>query len=28
MMGIPSHSVSGFPDGICRTGADGVFVGG
>jgi len=27
-MGIPSHSLDGFPDGIGRTGADGVSVGG
>ena len=26
--GIPSHSLEGFPDGIGRTGADGVSVGG
>src|SRR5260221_11800140 len=28
IMGIPSHSLDGFPDGIGRTGADGVSVGG
>jgi hypothetical protein len=26
--GISSHSLTGFPDGIFRSGADGVFVGG
>lgn len=26
--GIPSHSLAGFPEGICRSGAEGVFVGG
>jgi hypothetical protein len=26
--GIPSHSLAGFPEGICRSGTEGVFVGG
>ena len=28
MIGTPSHSLAGFPDGIFRTGAEGVSVGG